>query len=89
MLGENGYLFIGDVRDVGGRERGVFLQQAKRDIQNSGRNCLADSIRAINISAWFEPSGRIRDAANTGFGEIDIEHRVSSWAADLSLLGVL
>ena len=40
----------------------------------------------LKIFAWFEPSARIRDAANVGFEEIDIEHRVSSWAVDFSAL---
>ena len=88
-LGENGYHSIVAARDMEGRARGLHPQQAIRDIQNSGRNCLADLMSALKIFAWLEPPGRIRDSADTGFGEIDIERRMSSWAAGISILGVL
>ena len=38
----------------------------------------------LEIFALFEPSAKIRDAADTGFGEIDIERRMRSWAVDFS-----
>ena len=71
---------------MGGLERDLFLTHAKTETRARGRNCLEDLRLTLGIFAWFESSAKIREAANTGFGEIDIEHRMSSWVVDFSAL---
>ena len=85
-LVECGYYTVEAVRDMDGRERDLFLNFAKSETRARGRNCLADLRLTLKIFAWFEPAARIRDAANTGFEEIDIEQRMQSWTVDFSAL---
>ena len=66
------------------RERDLFLTHAKTETRSRGRNCLAGLRLTLKIFARPEPSARIRDAANTGFEEIDIEQRMSSRAVEFS-----
>ena len=84
ISGQYGYVAIAAILDMDARQMDTFLQQAMRDY--NGRNCLADLRLALKIPAWSEPHGHIRDAKNTNFEEIDIDHRAKSWAADLSQL---
>ena len=84
IFGHYGYFSLSAIRDMEARERDMFSQQAKRGC--NGRNCLSDLRPTLKIFAWFEPHGRIRDAANSNFDEIDIDHRMKSRAADFPQL---
>ena len=81
---ECGYFAVDAVRDMDGRERDLSLPHAENETRARGRNCLADLRLTLEIFAWFEHSERIRDAANTGFGEIAIDQRMSSRAVGFS-----
>ena len=70
-----------------GRERDLFLTQAKRDHQ--GRNCLADLRMTLKIFAWFEPATRTRDPNSYTGEEISIESRMKCWTADFSRISGL
>ena len=81
---ECGYLTLDAVRDLGGRERGLSLTHVKTETRARGRNFLADIRMALEIFSWLEASAGIREAANTGFEEIDIAQWVSSGAVGFS-----
>ena len=83
---ERGYLTLDAVSDAGGREHGLSPTHAKNETRARGRNCLSGHRMALEICARFERTPKIRDLANTGFGEIDSGQRASSWAAGFSAL---
>ena len=70
-----------------GRERDLFLDQAKRDHQ--GRNCIADLRATLGISTWFEPVSRTRDPNSYTGEEISIESQMKCWASDFSRISGL
>ena len=71
---------------MGGRGRDLFLTHAKTETRARGRKRLADLRLTLAIFAWFDPSAKIREAANTGCEEIDMEQRASSRAVGFSAL---
>ena len=84
IFGHRGYFALAAIRDMDARERDMFLQPANRDY--GGRNFLADLRLTLNIFAWFEPHGRMRDAVNANFEGIEIDRRMKSRAVDFSHL---
>ena len=79
---DNGYRTVAAIRDMDSRERDLFLSQTKSNLR--GGNVLSDLRIFLKIIGWFEPHGRIRGGLATSFEEIDIDRRMSQWAADNS-----
>ena len=63
----NGYRTVGQVRDMGPKERDLSIQETKRE-NRSGRSMLSDLRLTLKIFSWFEPIGRGR-AGNIPFND--------------------
>ena len=73
------------VRDMGPKERDLFLQETKRDTR-SGRSMLSELRLALKIFSWFEPNGRNR-AGNIPFNEVCIGERMKKLSMGLTRIG--
>ena len=71
---------------MGGRSRGLSLTRAKNEPRARGSNFPSDLRLAFEISAWFGKTAKLRDAAATGFLEIETDRRASSRASGFSAL---
>ena len=81
----DGYRAVDQVRDMGQKERGLFLQETKRD-NRGGRSKLSDLRLTLKIFSWSKPNGRGR-ADKIPFNEVCVAGRMEKWAMNLSRSG--
>ena len=81
----NGYRTVGEVRDMDPVERGLFLQETKREAIG-GRSALSDLRLILEIFSRFEPNGLSR-VGNIPLNDVRVGERMEKWAISLPLIG--